>query len=625
MTTARRIHTNRSLTTVAALFSAAVLPWTPVHAVGITERISISSADAQSNASSADPAVSASGRYVAFHSSASNLVAGDTNGVADVFVRDRQTGATERVSIASGGAQSNAASTTASISRDGRYIAFASAASNLVAGDTNGVNDIFVHDRDTGTTTRVSVDSNGGASNGSSRFPALSGNGRYVAFESSASNLIANDNNGARDIFVHDRQTGATTRVSLNSNGRAANGHSEYPSLSTDGRFVAFASAASNLVTGDTNGVLDVFVHDRRNNTTTRISVSSGGTQGNGVSYDAALSANGRFIAFGSAASNLVAGDANGNEDIFLHDRRTGNTTRVSVGPRRAAANGPSFYPAVSSTGRFVAFSSVASNLVTGDTNGAVDSFVHDRTTRTTRRVSVDSDGVQGNQAGVSPALSATGRFVAFESDATNLVAGDTNGVQDVFMHERFPVLSIRKGGTATGLVTSLPVGINCDQTCRAAFALNTQIALTATADAGARFKGWRGPADCADGEVTLRADVRCVAVFVPTVTVAAADATATEAGRKTGKFTFTRTGSTARALTIYYRVDGTATAGTDYRGLGTRVRFRAGASSVSKFVRPVNDRLREPRESIVLSISRKPGYALGAARSATVRITSDD
>ena len=619
---------NLSMTMAAALFITAALPSKSVHAAaGTTNRVSLTSAAAQGNGTSSEPAVSAGGRYVVFHSAASNLVAGDTNGVADVFVRDRRTGTTTRVSVGSGGVQSNGGSTTAAMSSDGRYIAFASAATNLVAGDTNGVNDIFVHDRQTGTTTRVSVNSSGDAGNGGSRFPALSGGGRYVAFESGATNLVAGDTNGMRDIFLHDRQTGSTRRVSVSSSGQAANGHSEYPSLSADGRFIAFASAASNLVAGDTNGALDVFLRDTQTNTTTRVSVSSAGTQGNGISYDAALSGNGRFIAFGSAASNLVANDTNGNEDIFIHDRRTGATTRVSVGRRGRAANGPSFYPAVSATGRFVVFSSVASNLVSGDTNGTVDTFVRDRGIAFTQRVSLNSDAVQANRAAVNPAVSGNGRFVAFESEATNLVAGDTNGTQDVFLHERFPMLSVAKAGTGTGVVTTLPVGIYCDGTrvCRKFFASGTSIALTATPDAGTTFRGWGGHADCADGVVTLRIDQRCVARFVPTVTVAATDSTATEARQTTGRFTFTRTGSTARAMTVFFQISGTATAGRDYRRLGSSVRFPAGARTVTKTVRPVNDVLREQRENVTLALAMRAGYIVGAERRATVQIISND
>jgi Tol biopolymer transport system component len=170
---------------------------------------------------------------------------------------------TARVSVDSSGNQGNCWSSYPSISSDGRYVAFSSLASNLVAGDTNGAYDIFVHDRQTGVTTRVSVDSSGNEGNDISGAPSISSDGRYVAFESYASNLVADTDSGL-DIFVHDRQTGMTSRVSVNSSGNKGNGASIYPSMSSDGRYVAFESDASNLVACDTNGWPDIFVHDRQ-------------------------------------------------------------------------------------------------------------------------------------------------------------------------------------------------------------------------------------------------------------------------------------------------------------------------------------------------------------------------
>jgi hypothetical protein len=233
---------------------------------------------------------------------------------------------------------------------------------------------------------------------------------------------------------VHDRQTGATTRVSVSSVGGQGNDFSSGPALSADGRYVAFESTASNLVAGDTNGSGDVFVHDRQTGATTRVSVSSTGEQGNGNSFRAALSADGRYVAFESTASNLVAGDTNGTSDIFVHDRQTGATTRVSVSSAGEQGNNNSFRSALSANGRYVAFYSLASNLVAGDTNGRWDVFVHDRQTGVTRRVSVSSAGVQGNHDSMWPALSADGRYVAFDSVASNLVPGDTNETWDVFI-----------------------------------------------------------------------------------------------------------------------------------------------------------------------------------------------
>jgi Tol biopolymer transport system component len=239
------------------------------------------------------------------------LVAGDNHGIPDVFVHDRQTGATERVSLDSTGTQANGWSTYSAISADGRSVAFRSSASNLVVDDTNDLDDIFVHDRQTGATERVSVDSTGAQANDYSLVPAISADGRYVAFASFASNLVAGDNNGILDVFVNDRQTGATERVSVDSTGAQANGWSDYTAISADGRYVAFGSIANNLVAGDTNGPIDIFVHDRQTRATERVSVDSTGAQANDYSVDPAISADGRSVAFGSIASNLVAGDTN--------------------------------------------------------------------------------------------------------------------------------------------------------------------------------------------------------------------------------------------------------------------------------------------------------------------------
>lgn len=258
------------------------------------------------------------GRFKAFASDDHNLVGGDTNGVSDVFVWDRETGVTERVSVSTAGAESDSPSYGAAISGDGRYVAFTSCATNLIAGDTNGVSDVFVHDRQTGGTTRVSVSSAGGEASGSSYSPSISADGRYVAFVSDATDLGAGDTNGVADIFVRDLQLGVTSRISVASDGGQANGLSRQPSISVDGRYVCFESDASTLVAGDTNGVCDIFLHDRNTGTTRRISVAPSGAQADGPSREPRISSYGLRIAFVSEASNLVAGETNGSANVFL-------------------------------------------------------------------------------------------------------------------------------------------------------------------------------------------------------------------------------------------------------------------------------------------------------------------
>jgi Tol biopolymer transport system component len=324
-----------------------------------------------------------------------------------------------------------------SISSDGGVVAFDSVAADLVTGDTNGVRDIFVRDPKTGTTRRISKSTTGVQGNGDSYDPSVSADGWLVAFYSSAGNLVAGDTNGMRDIFVRDRRNGTTTRISKSTAGVQGNGSSYGPSVSENGRFVAFESDASNLVTGDTNGVRDVFVRDRQNGTTTRISKSTAGVQGNGNSHNPAVSSDGRFVVFESDATNFATSDTNTAADVFIWDRQTGTTTRVSRSTAGAQGNGGSYGPSVSADGRFVVFNSYATNLVTGDTNAAGDIFVRDRRNGTTTRVSKSTAGVQGNGDSSDSTIAAAGRYVAFTSSATNLVTGDTNGRADIFVRDR--------------------------------------------------------------------------------------------------------------------------------------------------------------------------------------------
>ena len=380
------------------------------------------------------PAISPDGRYVAFQWY-NNFTQ------ADVLLSDRLTGAIERISVNSNEVKGDSYSYVPTPTPDVRYVAFSSWATNLVAGDTNGPyplgHDVFVRDRLNGTTERVSIGSLGQQGDDQSFHPAISADGRYVAFTSYAANLVAGDANGVEDVFIRDRVAGTTELVSLDSSGMQANGGVSCASISTDARYVTFYGSASNLVPGDTNGTMDVFVRDRLTGTTERVSVDSGGAQGNSDSYGGPISPDGRYVAFHSTAKNLVPGDTNGKMDVFLRDRQTGTTERLSVDSGGTQGDGDSSDPALTPDGRFAAFQSMASNLVAGDTNGKSDIFVRDRQLGT-QRVSVDSNGGQGNaESGFQgPSLSLDGRYVAFDSRA-ELDPADTNDYDDIYVRDR--------------------------------------------------------------------------------------------------------------------------------------------------------------------------------------------
>jgi Tol biopolymer transport system component len=407
-----------------------------------TERMSVATGGAQGNGLSQTTVISGDGRYVAFVSHASNLDPPPNLGYWDVLVHDRLTGTTERVAVNSAGGRGDETASGPSISADGRYIAFYSASTNLVPGDVNVLVDVFVRDRTAASTSLVSVDSSGGQGDASSftSAGALSADGLHVAFWSSATTFAPGDTNGTDDIFVHDRQTGATICASVDSSGALSNSRSIRPAISGDGRFVAFESGGSNLVPGDTNGRQDIFVHDCQTGITTRASVDSSGAQADGGSWDACISADGRWVAFVSHSSNLVPGYG-GGYGVYVHDLVTGGTSVVGVDSSGTGTPPADVYelPSISSDGRYVAYGADASVLVPGDTNGSADVFLRDRVLGTTTRVSVSSADVEGNAHSTVPSISGDGRYVAFESLATNLVAGDTNVVGDVFVRDRVP------------------------------------------------------------------------------------------------------------------------------------------------------------------------------------------
>jgi hypothetical protein len=354
----------------------------------------------------------------------------------------------ERISVSADGGDPDGDSGGPDISGNGGYIAFLSSASNLVASDTNGFRDIFVRDVAQGVTTRVSVASDGTEGDGHAGvFPSISADGSLVAFSSEATNLVANDNNNSLDVFVHDLETGETTRVSVSSTGDEGDQGSYFPSISEDGLFVAFSSTASNLVPNDTN-IRDVFIHDLTTHETVRVSERAGGGTSDGGShtFPESISADGKRVAFVSIATNLVSDDTNAGWDVFIHDTATGTTGRINV--TSAGEQTGSIWPfpgpapfvrkvAISADGDTVAFISEAGDLVDGDTNQLPDAFVHKMTTGETTRVSVSDDGEEADRGADEVSVGGGGDAIAFSSSSTNLVSGDDDGVANVFVRYR--------------------------------------------------------------------------------------------------------------------------------------------------------------------------------------------
>jgi len=541
-------------------------------ATGAVINASTSTTGVQGNASSYYGEVSADGNFAVFYSYANNLVAGDTNYNPDVFRKNLVTGELELVSENAAGTIANSYSSDASISADGRFVAFRSNADNLVAGDTNGRSDVFVKDMDTGTVTLVSSDSGGVQSNSYSYSPKISADGRYVTFHSQATNF--NSEPGAANglIYVKDLQTGDLTLISedlpsdtypndpdisgdgstisfytysysgssiydiyvgdvesivanqglavdfnqvaleiaypvagvdlhvdwgngtsdstvaatagdayrlrgtfepeLNTvatvtvssggtvldtqsinvqtakaynplqvvssdeSGTEGNSYSYSPNVSRDGSFVVFQSSSNNLVSGDTNGRTDIFIKNLSSGDIERVSTDAAGNQSNNYSSQPFTDADGNVVAFGSSASNLVADDTNGQHDIFVKNLDTGDVQRANTASDGTQANNYSYYPTLSADGNKVVFTSSASNLTTNDGNGRYDVFVKDLDTGVTTLVSDNTSGISGNGDSRQGWISADGNHVVFQSNASDLVAGDTNSRQDIFIKD---------------------------------------------------------------------------------------------------------------------------------------------------------------------------------------------
>lgn len=372
------------------------------------------------------------------------------------------------VSVDSSSNQSNGESARVSQSNDGRFVAFASTANNLVDNDSNGSTDVFRHDTTTGETIRVSVTSDGAQLNSWSIRPRISGDGNLIIFESSATNISQNDNNGQRDVFLHDTTTGNTVLISKTDSGVAGNDYSEDATISANGRYIVFASAATNLAPNDTTSLGGLFMYDTATESMTRICVSLPPDATCGKQQ---ISADGRYVTFSSDANNLVPDDANQNSDVFLRDNLTGSTTIVSVSSSEDHGNdySGSFYAPVSDDGRYVAFNSYATNLVINDENSYSDIYLRDMLLGITTRMTTNAAGVEADGPSYDVDMSSDGQYVVFTSNASNLVTDDNNTFQDYFVRD-----------TTTGGIGRINVSASGEEANIENFNINNGLSISA-------------------------------------------------------------------------------------------------------------------------------------------------
>lgn len=388
------------------------------------------------NDNSRHPVISLDGKRVVFRSDATNLVPEDNNGQQDVFFKNIDDGSISIASTNAQGAPGEGPSEEPFISGDGAVVTFTSQSSNLVPGVSGPVKNIYRKNIKTGAIDLVSGDAAGAPGNDDSVSSSASVEGRFVAFVSSASNLVAGDSNGVSDVFIKDMANGAITRVSTGPQGEQSNsvsGSIYGTSMSADGRLVAFFAAASNLNQFDNDNQLDVFVKDTQSGAVTLASTNADGVKGNAGSYNPAISADGRYVAFASVATNLAPGDTDGAVDIYYKDLQTGRLTLASANKdgMKALESGD---PAISSDGRYVAFSARGAGLVPELSNDTYQAFIKDGTGGDLILASQSGSGAEGNDASVKPALDKNAGHIVFESAASNLVPTDSNGLYDIFL-----------------------------------------------------------------------------------------------------------------------------------------------------------------------------------------------
>jgi hypothetical protein len=447
------------------ILSAAVAVLVVTSGCAWVGRVGVSSTGAQPvSGTTFGNDVSPNGRYVVFTSDATNLVPNDTNNASDVFLRDNQTGTTERVSVGANAAQGNSGSNQGLVSSDGRYVAFESDSDNLVTGDTNTATDVFVRDRQLATTTRVSIRNGGGEADDASFLQSMTPDAGIIVFSSDATNLIGTtDQNFVTDVYIRDRVAAKTQRISVGTDGSEGDSDSTIASISDNGRYVAFLSAASNWDINDSGVFTDPYVRDRTLSTTTRLTGLPGGDEADGDSTNVAISGDGSTVAFETDATNLIGQtDNNGTTDVYavtMATMGTGVFERISVAKDGGDPSDFSFLSGISDNGRFVLFQSGANNLIGLPTTALSNSFIRDRTTGST-----SLGGITQNQsepanadpavAGSTPnAISGDGRYVLFTSTATDVIqSGDSNGiVDDLFMRSNpIPFFFVASPATLT-------------------------------------------------------------------------------------------------------------------------------------------------------------------------------
>ena len=399
----------------------------------IVSRQSAPAAGAPIDPGGFQPFFSADGRSLGFLS-AGALAPGDTNGDLDIYVRDLATGALKWASVPGAGAPGNGACFDGALSADGNLLIFSSTSSNLVQGDTNTAMDVFVKNFQTGALTRISTSTNNAEGNNASAGGSISADGRVAVFDSFAGNLVGGDTNGAVDVFVKNFGTGALERVSVAANGTQADGQSSFARISADGKRVFFLSDAGNLTaTADATPFgVDLYEKDIETKAVRCVSTNAAGAQGNQGADLYVLSADGRYLVFASLSNNLVVGDTNDKTDIFRKDLQSGAIDRVSTAANGAEANGGSTSPSVSADGRYVTFASDSTNIVAGASN-QLHIYRKDMLTGAVMLISASAAGQAANADSFRTATSSDGQRVAFDSDATNLTA-DANGQPDVFL-----------------------------------------------------------------------------------------------------------------------------------------------------------------------------------------------